>query len=54
MLDEADRMIDDGFEDSVNAILNGMGSMLKAEEAEELDKQEGETSLTASYRTTIM
>ena len=47
-------MIDDGFEESVNEILNSMGSTMKAENEEELNQQEGENSLTDSYRTTIM
>lgn len=55
VLDEADRMIDEGFEQSVNLILSKMGSALKAEE-EEAIAQEAEqmTSLTSKYRTTIM
>ena len=55
VLDEADRMIDEGFEEPVNQILSAMGSELKAEEEEEQAKQaEEETSLTNEYRTTIM
>ena len=55
VLDEADRMIDEGFEEPVNSILNAMGSELKAEDEEELEKQADETlSLTNMYRTTIM
>ena len=55
VLDEADRMIDEGFEEPVNQILGAMGSELKAEEEEEQTKQaETESSLTNAYRTTIM
>ena len=55
VLDEADRMIDEVFEEPVNSILNAMGSELKAEDEEELEKQADETpSLTNMYRTTIM
>ena len=39
VLDEADRMIDEGFEEPVNQILSAMGSELKAEEEEELRRQ---------------
>ena len=55
VLDEADRMIDEGFEDSVNTVLSAMGSLMKSEEEEELLKEADETvSLTNKYRTTIM
>ena len=55
VLDEADRMIDEGFEDSVNAVLDAMGSVLKSEEEEDIEKEaEGVVSLTNKYRTTIM
>ena len=55
VLDEADRMIDEGFEDSVNAVLDAMGSILKSEEEEDIEKEaEGVVSLTNKYRTTIM
>lgn len=48
-------MIDEGFEEPVNMILNAMGSELKVEDEEELEKQVDETpSLTNLYRTTIM
>ena len=54
-MDEADRMIDEGFEEPVNSILNSMGSELKAEDEDELEKQaEGHQSLTSVYRTTNM
>ena len=55
VLDEADRMIDEGFEDSVNTVLNAMGSTMKSEEEEDILKEADETvSLTNMYRTTIM
>lgn len=55
VLDEADRMIDEGFEESVNAVMDAMGSTLKSEEEEDIEKAaEGVASLTNMYRTTIM
>lgn len=55
VLDEADRMIDEGFEESVNAVMDAMGSTLKSEEEEDIEKEaEGVASLTNKYRTTIM
>lgn len=55
VLDEADRMIDEGFEESVNAVMDAMGSMLKSEEEEDIEREaEGVASLTNIYRTTIM
>ena len=55
VLDEADRMIDEGFEERVNAVMDAMGSTLKSEEEEDIEKAaEGVASLTNMYRTTIM
>lgn len=55
VLDEADRMIDEGFEQDVNTVMGAMGSLMKSEEEEEVEKEAEETeSLTSKYRTTIM
>lgn len=55
VLDEADRMIDEGFEESVNFVLGKMGSLMKSEEEEDIIKEADETTtLTNMYRTTIM
>ena len=55
VLDEADRMIDEGFEQDVNTVMGAMGSLMKSEEEEEVEKEaEATESLTSKYRTTIM
>lgn len=55
VLDEADRMIDEGFEQDVSTVMGAMGSLMKSEEEEEVEKEAEETeSLTSKYRTTIM
>ena len=55
VLDEADRMIDEGFEQDVNTVMGAMGSIMKSEEEEEIQKEAEEAeSLTSKYRTTIM
>ena len=52
VLDEADRMIDLGFEPQVNAVLDAMpSSNIKSEDEVEALKQEGKIGV---YRTTIM
>jgi len=55
VLDEADRMIDMGFEHSVTVVLDAMGSLLKSEAEEEAAKQEAAAaSGDQLYRTTVM
>ncbi|CAM9545263.1 unnamed protein product, partial [Ectocarpus fasciculatus] len=48
VLDEADRMIDMGFEDQVLAVLEAMGGTLKADDAELAYKQEKKAKLARS------
>ncbi|CAM9400317.1 unnamed protein product [Pylaiella littoralis] len=50
VLDEADRMIDMGFEDQVLAVLEAMGGTLKADDAELAYKQEKKAKLARSAK----
>jgi len=55
VLDEADRMIDLGFEDEVNFVLESMGGLLKSEAEEEVYKQEEQAKRgEALFRVTSM
>jgi len=55
VLDEADRMIDMGFEDSVNKIMDSMGSLLKAEAEEDALEQAKKSALGVElYRVTSL
>jgi len=57
VLDEADRMIDLGFESQLNGILESMATLLKAEKEEELEQQiasKTNGSVVVNYRVTSM
>jgi ATP-dependent RNA helicase DDX23/PRP28 len=49
VLDEADRMIDLGFEEQVLAVLDGMGGALKSTDETEAMAQEEEAKVRCSY-----
>ncbi|RHY33590.1 hypothetical protein DYB32_001529 [Aphanomyces invadans] len=54
VLDEADRMIEEGFEDQVTGILDSMGGLLKSENEAELEAQLNAADNEFKYRVTMM
>ncbi|KAG9412658.1 hypothetical protein AC1031_015568 [Aphanomyces cochlioides] len=54
VLDEADRMIEEGFEDQVIGILDNMGGLLKSENELELENQLSAVENQFKYRVTMM
>ncbi|ETV80355.1 hypothetical protein H257_06663 [Aphanomyces astaci] len=54
VLDEADRMIEEGFEDQVTGILDNMGGLLKSENEAELEAQLSTADNEFKFRVTMM
>ncbi|KAK8807441.1 hypothetical protein WA158_004200 [Blastocystis sp. Blastoise] len=54
VLDEADRMIDMGFEKYVREVIDSMGSLLKADDEDQIDQQLATEQHKYQYRTTVM